>query len=481
MIKIEGCRPGLRVMTIACAFLSGCTVGPNYHAPDMKVKTRWPKDEVSSAATRPSLTAGEAPSEEWWKAFNDPHINGLVSRAMKSSYDVKMSADRVLQSRAQNTVVVGRELPNLNAGGTYDYYRRSGPLAAVRPGDYQWFYYGFDSSWELDLFGGIRRAIESSTASYQATIEASRGVRVTLAAEVVRHYIELRASQRRLKIANDNLRYQEHTLSITRQRLAAGVVTDLDVSRATSLVAATRATIPPLKSDEKRSIRSISVLLGEDPDSLVAELSAPAPIPSPPHRLSVGLPADLLRRRPDLRQAERQLAAATSRIGVATADLYPHLSLLGNLGAHDVQTSDLFTWSRRHAGIGPSISWNIFDAGRTRARIDVEKASTAEAIAHYEKTLLDAVAETENEMTGLNNERDRAQSLRESVDANRQSVSIGSQLYLRGITDFITVLDAERSLATSEDALALSDEAIGIHAVSLCKALGGGWTTTEQK
>lgn len=479
MTRMNACRAALRMVALACAVVSGCTVGPNYHAPPMKVKTSWPQDEVSSPATRPatqpSLAEGQPLSEKWWKAFNDPHIDSLVERALKTSYDLQIAAQRVLESRAQNTFVAGRQLPNLNFGGTYDYYRRAGPLAAVRKNDYQWFYFGFDSSWEIDLFGGIRRAVESSTASYEASIEASEGVRLTLTAEVVRRYIELRTSQRRLAIARDNLRYQEHTLAITKQRLAAGVVTDLDVARATALVTATRATIPPLKSDEKRAMRSIGVLLGEDPDALAGELQAPAPIPTPPERLAVGLPADLLRNRPDLRQAERQLAAATARIGVATADLYPHLTLLGSLGMHDVKTSDLFMWSvARHFGIGPSISWNLFDAGRTQARIDLEKATTAAALAQYQKTLIDAIAETEDEMTGLNNERDRGQSLGESVDANRQSVSIASRLYDQGITDFLSVLDAERSLVTSEDALALSDESIGLHAVALCKALGGG-------
>jgi outer membrane protein, multidrug efflux system len=471
----------MRMMALACAVAGGCTVGPDYHAPDMKVKTSWPRDEVPFTATRPSLAAGEPLSGQWWKAFNDPHLDALIQRAMKSSYDVKIAAERVLESRAQNTVAAGRELPGVNAGGTYDYYRRAGPLAAVRKGDYQWFFLGFDSSWELDLFGGIRRGVESSMARYQFSLEASRGVRVTLAAEVARRYIELRASQRRLAIARENLGFQEHTLTITRQRLAAGVVTDLDVSRATALVAATRAAIPPLKSDEKRSIRSLGVLLGEDPDALAPELQVAAPIPTPPGRLAVGVPADLLRNRPDLRQAERQLAAATAQIGVATADLYPHLTLLGTLGAHDVKTSDLFTWSAaRHFGIGPSVSWNIFDAGRTRARIDIEKAATAAALAQYQKTLIGAIAEAEDEMTGLNNERDRAQSLEESVDANRQSAAIASRLYLQGVTDFISVLDAERSLAASEDALVLSDEAIGVDAVSLCKALGLGWPASDR-
>jgi NodT family efflux transporter outer membrane factor (OMF) lipoprotein len=371
--------------------------------------------------------------------------------------------------------VASRQLPNVNATAGFSDYRHAGPLAPVRPEDYQWYYYGFDSSWELDIFGGIQRAVESSTATYQATIEASHGVRLSLIAEVVRNYVELRTSQRRLAIALENLKYQEHTLAITRERFAAGVVPNLDVYRATSLVEATRSTIPPLKADAKRSIRSIGVLLGEDPDALAKELGTPVTIPMAPAQISVGLPADLIRRRPDLRQAERQLAAATARIGVASADLYPHLSLLGSLGAHNVSTSDLFDWSSRAFGIGPSISWNIFDAGRTHARIDAEKAAVAEALAQYQKTLLSAIAETENEMTGLNSEREREHSLQQSVQANRQSVSAGWDLYLQGVTDFTTVLDAERSLTASEDALALSHQSIDVHAISLCKALGGGW------
>ena len=467
--------------TLACIALIGCTVGPNYQAPKPGIKAGWPTDEVHSSTTQPSAKSNDSIPDEWWKQFNDPQIDLLVERAFTDGYDMRIAASRVLESRAQNEIAGSRELPNLNADGAYDYYRRTGPLGSVRPGDYQWFLYGFDSSWELDVFGGIRRAAESASASYEASVEARRGVRITLAAEVVRNYIELRTSQRRLAIAEDNLHYQEHTLSITRQRLAAGVVTDLDVSRAAALVAATRSVIPPFRTDTKRSIRALGVLVGEDPDALARRLQTPAPIPVPPKRIGVGLPADLLRRRPDLRQAERQVAAATARIGVATADLYPHLTLMGSLGVHDVRTSDLLDWSRRYAGIGPSVSWNIFDAGRTKARIDSEKAATDTAIASYQKTVLAAIAETENEMTALTNERERRKSLEESVEANKQSVATASALYLQGVTDFIAVLDAERSLATSEDALALGDQAIGEHAVSLCKALGGGWNSRQSE
>lgn len=465
-------RPLICAMT--CAVIAGCTLGPDYHAPKLNVKASWPRDEVPLAAKNPAMAAGQSLPDAWWTEFHDAQLSALVERALRSGYDVKIAAQRVLQSRAQSEVVASRRMPTVNAVGTYDYYRHAGPLGAVRPGDYDWFLYGFDASWELDLFGGIRRATESATATYQASIEAQRGVHLTLAAEVVRDYIELRTAQRRLAIADDNLRYQQHTLSITRQRLAAGIVSDLDVSRAAALVAATRAAIPALKTDAKRTVRSISILLGEDPDALMKELQNPAPIPIPPQRLGVGLPADLIRRRPDLRQAERQLAAATARIGVAKADLLPHLNLVGSLGAHDVNTADLFNWSRRFVGIGPSVSWDIFDAGRTFSRIDAEKASTAEALATYQQKVLHALAETEDEMTALNNERDRARALKESVAENRRSAATASALYLKGVTDFLTVLDVERSLAASEDALALSDQAIGLHAVSLCKALGGG-------
>jgi outer membrane protein, multidrug efflux system len=456
--------------------MTGCTVGPDYHAPQVQVKGKW----ADAPATQPGGTSAGGVSDEWWKGFKDAEIDSLVERAMKSGWDLKIAAQRVLESRAQNEIAGSRELPTVNAGATYDYYRKAGPLGAVKPGDYEWYLYGFDASWEIDLFGGIRRGAESAKASYEASIEAQHGVRLALAAEVVRDYIELRTSQRRLAIAEENLKYQERTLAITRERLRAGVVSDLDESRAEALVEATRATIPPLKSDAVRAIRSIGVLLGEDPDALTAELEKPAPIPVAPAELRVGLPADLLRRRPDLRQAERQLAAATARIGVARADLLPHLNLIGSLGAHDISASDLVDWSRRYGGIGPSVSWNIFDAGRTMARIESEKAATAEALANYQKKVLDAIAETENEMTTLRDEREREKSLEASVEANKRSVKTGSELYVEGVTDFITVLDAERSLAASEDALAVSEQAIGVHAVSLCKALGGGWAEADK-
>ncbi|HUO08846.1 MAG TPA: efflux transporter outer membrane subunit [Phycisphaerae bacterium] len=476
---------------VACAAMTACTVGPDYHAPQMTVKNAWADataeittqpasaQPTTSPATKPALQVGKAVDTQWWKQFDDPHLNTLIDQAMKSSPDLVIAANRVLEARAQSAVTASGQYPSANLGGTYDYYHRAGPLAATIPGDYQWYQVGFDASWEIDVFGGIRRSVESSTATYQASIEEARGVRLTLISEVVRNYVDLRAAQRRLLIARRNLEYQQNTLKITRERLAAGVVGELDVSRAEALVAQTSSTIPPLQDKASEAVRSLGVLLGQDPDQFSGLLQTDEPIPPAPGSLAVGLPGDLLRRRPDIRAAERQLAAANAQIGEATANLYPRFALLGGIGQLDVETQHFFDWSRHYAAIGPEMSWDIFDAGRTNAQINSQKAATAAALARYQKTVLSALAEVENAMTSLNSERERHAALADAVDANRKSVATASQLYIQGVTDFITVLDSERSLAASEDALAASEQAIDIQVVALCNALGGGWESTE--
>ena len=474
------------VLAAATTVVVGCTVGPDYHEPKAQTKAAWPMPVTP--ATRATTRDAEADAgfttdgpvqERWWTAFGDPAIDALVDRAVRQNLDVAVAGARVRQSRAARAVTASGQDPGVNADGAYDYYHRAGPLAPAIPGDYQWYQVGFDAAWELDVFGGIRRSIESATAAYQASVDEARGVRLSLVAEVVRDYVELRTAQRRLQLAEQNLRYQEKTLALTRERFNAGVVGDLDVHRAESLVSNTRAGLPPLEDRALAAVRSLSVLMAEEPDAMASMLRTTAPIPPPPGRIAVGLPGDLLRRRPDIRSAERQLASANARIGEATANLYPRFSLLGGIGQLDVQTDKFFDWSRRYAAIGPQMSWDLFDAGKTRAQIDGERAATGAALARYQKAVLVALAEVENAMTSLDSEHRRHGDLADAVVADRKAVARATEFYLQGITDFTTVLDGERSLAAAEDALAVSSQAIDDDAVSLWKALGGGWAATE--
>jgi NodT family efflux transporter outer membrane factor (OMF) lipoprotein len=475
------------------AAISGCTVGPNYQVPRTDVKTTWdneapatrpttqPATTQTAAATRPSNVAvGESVEERWWSTFGDPELDRLVGDALQGSPDLSIAAARVREARAQRRFVAGAEKPSVEANGSYSVNRHAGPLDQVEPGDYNFYQAGFDASWEIDVFGGTRRAVESASAGLAAGIEESRAVRLSLLAEVARTYFELRAAQRRVEIARRNLATQERTLAITRERLAAGVNSDLDVSRAESLVASTRALLPALEDQAKQAMRRLGVLLGREPDALAEELSTPAPIPQPPARVAVGLPSELLRRRPDVRAAERRIETANALVGVATAELYPRFMLSGTIGQFDVNSlANFFNFDNRYFGIGPSFKWDVFNAGRTHARIDVEKARTDRALAEYRKTVLGALAEAQNALSAFNAEQDRRAALADAVAADRKAVDTASQLYRQGVAEFLAVLDAERSLAASEDALAQSDRAIGTNLIALFKALGGGWESTE--
>jgi NodT family efflux transporter outer membrane factor (OMF) lipoprotein len=456
------------------AMVPGCMVGPDYKRPAEQTRTTW--EPSTAPTTRPSsVIVNEPITEKWWSTFGDAEIDRLVERALRSNPDLDIAASRVREARAGYVFAVGAILPKVDATGSYSFNRHDGPIGQVAPGDYQFYQAGFDASWEIDVFGGTRRGVESAQATYEAGVEEARGVQLTLIAEVTRNYVELRTLQRRLAIARYNLGIQEHTLDITRQRLAAGVTSDLDVSQATALVANTRATLPLLTDQCKQAVRRLSILLGEEPDALAGELATEGPIPQPPPRVSVGLPAELLRRRPDVRAAERHVAAANARIGVATADLYPHFALVGDIGQFNLETSHLFDYSQRYYGMGPEVQWNIFNAGRTYARIDAEKARTATALALYRKTVLAALAEAKDSVDSFNAEQDHRASLADAVTANRKAVTTATDLYRQGVSDFLGVLDAERSLAASEDALAQSDRTVATNAIALYKAIGGGW------
>jgi NodT family efflux transporter outer membrane factor (OMF) lipoprotein len=340
---------------------------------------------------------------------------------------------------------------------------------------------GFDASWEIDFFGGVQRSIEAARADEQASVEARRDALVTLLAEVARNYIDLRGSQRELAIARENVRSQQDTVELTRSRFQAGLTSDLDVARAEALVATTQSQIPPVETAIQQDIHRLSVLLGQAPGSLEQELSEPRPMPSAPPEIPVGIPSELLRRRPDVRQAERQLAAASARIGSATAELFPRFALTGGLGLAAGHPEDVFKTSSVYYSVGPAINWRIFDSGRIRANIQVENAREQEAAAQYQSVVLRSLEDVENALVAYAHERTRWQSLEQAVNANRRAVELANQLYIKGLTDFLNVLESQRNLFASEDQLAQSERTVSADVVALYKALGGGWESQEQR
>ncbi|UCE87679.1 MAG: efflux transporter outer membrane subunit, partial [Deltaproteobacteria bacterium] len=328
----------------------------------------------------------------------------------------------------------------------------------------------------VDLFGRIRRSVESARASYEASIEDYRDVLVVLYAEVALQYVEIRTLQERIRLAEKNVELQGETLQLTRDRNAAGLVGDLDVRQAELNLATTEAFIPVLRTSLAEAIHRVGVLLGELPSTLYAEFADPARIPAPPEEIMIGLPTNLLRQRPDIRSAERALAAQTAKIGVATADLYPRLALLGTFEFQALRGHDLIKGSSGAYAYGPSIQWNIFDGGRIRNRIRAEDARTEGALALYENTVLRAFEEVENAIVSYVQESDRRDALARSVVAAREAVELVDTLYRTGLTDFQNVLDTQRSLFAQEDELARSEGFVTQGLIRIYKALGGGWS-----
>jgi len=339
---------------------------------------------------------------------------------------------------------------------------------------------GFDAGWELDIFGGVRRAIEAADADLQAALETRRDVLVTLTAEVARNYIDLRAFQERIAISRQNLEAQKHSAALTRLRFQGGFIGALDVANADAQVATTAAQIPLLEASARQTIYSLSVLLGRDPAALIGDLSPVAVIPLAAPSIPLGVPADLLRRRPDIRRAEAEIHAATARIGVATADLFPRFTISGSVGLRAGDFSSWFDWASRIWSFGPSASWNLFEMGRTRSNIEQQQALQDQSLITYQQTVLTALQEVENALIASAKEEEHRRALSEAVSANRKAVDLATTLYTQGHTDFLNVLDAQRSLYASEDALIQSTGSVSTNLVALFKALGGGWIEGQE-
>jgi outer membrane protein, multidrug efflux system len=399
---------------------------------------------------------------------------------VSSNLDLRIAQSRVREARAQYSGAVANLWPTVDAGGGYARVRGPEQLPALGalhlPSDGENLQIaGFDASWEIDVFGGKRRAVEAAKAQLSGAEFSQRDVLVTLLGEVARNYVDLRGYQRRLAIANENIEAQEKSLGITQNRFTNGLARDLDVQQAKTVLATTRAEVPTLESKVQTTMHRIEVLLGQQAGTLRTELVAAMPIPAQPPQVPIGLPSELLLRRPDVSHAERQLAAATANIGVAKSDLFPKFYLTGLGGLESASASDWFTAGSRFWSVGPTVQWRIFDAGRIRANIKVQNARQQQALSAYEQTVLTAFEEVEDNLVLYAKEQTRRSSLEDAVLASQKSLDTGNKLYASGLTDFLRVLDAERSLYNAQDALAQSDRTISANLVALYKSLGGGW------
>ncbi len=473
----------IRVPWVAIGLATtSCAVGPRYSPPKPPLPSSWSEPAPAAGPRDDSLG-------EWWSSFQDPTLDHLVSRAIAGSLDLKLAAARVREARAARGIAASAALPQVTAGGAYARSRRSeavppfdAPSSAgspFGPREQNAFELGFDASWEIDVFGGVRRDKEAALADVQAGQEAQRDVLVTLLAEVARTYVELRGTQRQLEILDDTLRSQRDTLGLVRTRFAAGLATGLDVSRAEGLLATTTAHRPALERHARETVHRLGVLLGREPAALLAELDEPRPIPAAPPEVPGSLPSELLARRPDLRRAERELAAATARVGVARADLFPRFSIVGGFGRLSRDASDLDSGKSQFWSFVPGFRWPILSGGRIRANIRVQNARQEQALLRFEKAVLAALEEVENALVAHARERLRQDALREAVAAERTALELATHRYTGGLESFLSVLDAQRAVFAAEDHLAQSETNGALTLIAVYKALGGGWSVHE--
>jgi multidrug efflux system outer membrane protein len=461
---------------VAATLLTACAVGPNYKTPEPPVADgiRESFDNAEAATFSKDGDVGE-----FWQTFRDATLENLVAQALTANHDLRIAQTRVRAARALRRDAAFDLLPSINAGGGYTKQRTA--AATTQPGaprETELYDAGFDAIWELDFFGRVRRGIEASNAELGAIEAERRDTLVSVTAEVTRTYFELRGQQQQLDVARRNVANQSSTLDLAKARLEAGSGTEFDTARAQAQLSATRGTIAPLEAAVARSIHRLSVLLGREPGALRAELTPPANLPPLPGIVPVGDPAGLLRRRPDIRVAERDLAGATARIGVAVADLFPRVSFTGNAGYIATDRDGLGDGGSDAFVLAPGISWAIFDLGHVQARIGASRANRDGALLRYEQTVLQALEETENSLVTHARSRDRLVHDEEALKASTTAADLARVRYENGASDFLQVLDAERTLLESEDRLARSRTEAATSLIAVYKSLGGGWETT---
>ena len=458
--------------------LNGCAAGPNFHPPKTEVSAAFANGSQSNMAPASAAVT-------WWQGFNDAILNGLVSRAVATNQDLRIATAHVLEARALRSGAVADLFPvaNANAGWTKSVSSQdSTPTPLTRSQRESSLYNaGFDATWELDFFGHVRRGIQADTAELAATVATRQDVLVTLISEVARNYFELRGAQNQLAVARGNADNERDTLDVAVAKSKAGRSTELDTARARAQLESTLASIPPLEAAVKHAIHRLGVLTGQQPTALESELAPSAPIPTLPPLVNIGNPANLLRRRPDIRSAESSLAAATARIGVQTADLFPRVTFNGNLGVQANSVSRLFGNGADTYSFGPSITWAALDLGHVLARIKAAHARADAQLAAYEKTVLNALEETENALVDFGREQVRRDYLRQADRSATQAMALARQRYDGGVDDFLPVLDAQRTQFSIQAQLAQSETRTATSLVAIYKALGGGWEIEQAR
>jgi len=459
---------GVALPTILLAVLSGCaSVGPDYAKPKDDLPAYW-ASTLAKHAMAQDLS-------RWWLKFGDPLLSDLIEQSLKASPDLRGVQAKLREARARRGLAGVNQFPTISASASENYSKSNAALASVGGLTGELYSVGFDASWEPDIFGGTRRAVEAAQADLEGSEASLHDTQVSLVAEVALNYVELRTYQARLAIAMDNLGSQSETLALAGWRAEAGLTSSLDVEQARTNREQTHAQIPSLKSSIAQAEHRLATLLGQMPGALYGRLEKPAPIPAAPDSVAIGIPADALRQRPDVRVAERKLAAETARIGETTATLYPGFKLSGSIGWEALGFGALGGSDSLTRSLLGSVTATLFDGGRIRQRIEIQNAIQEQALVSYEKTVLNALEEVENALVSYANNRRREQALREAADAAHNAVLMARHLYATGITDFQKVLDTERTLLTVQDSLKTTEAESIFALIRLYKALGGGW------
>jgi NodT family efflux transporter outer membrane factor (OMF) lipoprotein len=472
----------LVVLFTLALLVSGCMVGPDFVKPDAEVERGWMEKE------NPKIKSEPADFSKWWTVFNDPVLNTIIETAYQQNLDLQIAGLRILEARAQLGVAVGLQYPQtqeVKGGATANQLSEN---AANEAGADRFFYdyqIGFDAAWELDFWGRFRRGVESSTASLYASVANYDDILVSLTAEVARTYVVIRTFEKRLAVTRENIRLQKESLRLAELRFKEGVATKLDVTQARALLKQTEALIPRLETSLRQAKNGLAVLLGILPAEIQPMLGGPRPIPIAPAQVAVGIPAELLRRRPDIRLAEFQAAAQSARIGVAKSDLYPRFSLVGSIGlqssdavgvqSNNADFSDLFSSNSITYFVGPTLQWSILNYGRLKNNVRVQDARFQQLVVNYQNTVLQAAQEVEDAMVGFLRTQEETKLLSESVENYKLSVDISLIQYREGEVGYQRVVDTQRFLTQEEDNLASTTGSIAINLIAMYKALGGGW------
>jgi len=459
---------------LAAAVLAACAVGPNYHQPDTKVADKFDGAEATAFSTAPNVA-------DFWQTFDDATLTRLVNESLLANHDLRIALTRIKEARALRGESYLDLAPTITAGGGYTETRTS--AAQALPGvsrDGTFYDAGFDAVWELDFFGRVRRGIEASNAELGAAEAGLHDAQVSVTAEVTRTYFELRGFQQQLEVANRNVVNQRDTLGLAKVLLDAGRGTEFDTARAQAQLSTTLGTIGPLDAAVAVSIHRLSVLIGREPGALRAELTPSKDLPPLPGMAAVGNPSDMLRRRPDIRVAERQLAGATARIGIAVADIFPRVTFTGNLGSVSSTYDGLGDSGNDAWTVAPGISWAFLDLGRVKARINASRARSEGALLQYEQTVLRALEDTEDSLVTYARARDRLVHDQEAVTSSGTASRLARLRYENGSSDFLQVLDAERIQLQTEDRLARSRTEAATSLIAVYKALGGGWESAPR-